>query len=197
MQEFWLCFVPLFVAVDAIGVLPIYISLTDGLEAHARRTILVQSIITATVFSLAFIIFGPALLTFLGVTVADFMIAGGSLLFAISLNDLLTGEKKRRQADTELMGAVPIGIPLLAGPALLTTCIVLANAYGKGLTSLAVVVNLLIAGVAFLFATNITRILGRNGTRSATKIASLFLAAIAVMLIRKGVIEAIVAGLPK
>ena len=125
------------------------------------------------------------------------MVAGGSLLFAISLSDLLTGEKKRRQADREIMGAVPIGIPLLAGPALLTTCIVLANAYGKGLTAIAVIVNLLIAGAVFLFAKSITRVLGRNGTRSASKIASLFLAAIAVMLIRKGVLEAILAALPK
>lgn len=196
MQEFWLCFVPLFVAVDAIGVLPIYVGLTEDLDARTRRTILVQSIVTATAISLAFLMFGPALLAFLGVTVADFMIAGGSLLFAISLSDLLTGEKKTRQTDAQAMGAVPIGIPLLAGPALLTTCIVLANAYGKALTAVAVSVNLLIAGVLFLFAEAITRILGRNGTRSASKIASLFLAAIAVMLIRKGVMEAILAAVP-
>ena len=196
MQDFWLCFVPLFVAVDAIGVLPIYIALTDDLDPRIQRTVLVQSIATATAVSLVFLMFGPALLTFLGVTVADFMIAGGSLLFAISLSDLITGEKKRRQADAQSLGAVPIGIPLLAGPALLTTCIVLANAYGKSLTAAAVIANLLIAGVIFMFAEPVTRILGRNGTRSASKISSLFLAAIAVMLVRKGLIEALAASAP-
>jgi multiple antibiotic resistance protein len=191
VEEFWLTFVPLFVAVDAIGVLPIFVSLTDGLERQARRSILVQSIIAAAIVSVAFLMFGPALLRFLGITVADFMIAGGALLFAISLSDLLTGEKKRRQTDAVIMGAVPIGIPLIAGPALLTTSLVLASVYGKGITAVATLANIGLAGVIFMFAEPITRVMGRNGTRSASKIASLLLAAIAVMLMRKGVIEAI------
>jgi multiple antibiotic resistance protein len=194
VEEFWLTFVPLFVAVDAIGVLPIFVSLTDGLERQARRSILVQSIIAAAIVSVAFLMFGPALLRFLGITVADFMIAGGALLFAISLSDLLTGEKKRRQTDAVIMGAVPIGIPLIAGPALLTTSLVLASVYGKGITAVATLANIGLAGVIFMFAEPITRVMGRNGTRSASKIASLLLAAIAVMLMRKGVIEAIAAA---
>jgi multiple antibiotic resistance protein len=194
VEEFWLTFVPLFVAVDAIGVLPIFVSLTDGLERQARRSILVQSIIAAAIVSVAFLMFGPALLRFLGITVADFMIAGGALLFAISLSDLLTGEKKRRQTDAVIMGAVPIGIPLIAGPALLTTSLVLASVYGKGITAAATLANIGLAGVIFMFAEPITRVMGRNGTRSASKIASLLLAAIAVMLMRKGVIEAIAAA---
>jgi multiple antibiotic resistance protein len=191
MEEFWLCFVPLFVAVDAIGILPIFVSLTHDLTPHHRRTVLVQSILTACAIALVFLVYGPDLLRFLGITVADFMIAGGALLFAISLNDLLTGEKKRREMDLEVTGAVPIGIPLIAGPALLATCIVLADVYGKWITAAAVLANLALAGVLFGFADTITRWLGRTGTRSTSKIASLLLAAIAVMLVRKGVIEAI------
>ncbi|MFZ1987102.1 MAG: MarC family protein [Desulfatitalea sp.] len=196
MQEFWLCFVPLFVALDVIGVLPIYVSLTEGLTPAGRRSVLVQSIATAAVVALAFLVFGPVLLQFLGITVADFMIAGGSLLFAISLSDLLTGEQKRSEVDKEeALGAVPLGIPLLAGPALFTTSILLANAHGKGLTAAALAANLLIAGGVFVVADTITRWLGRNGTRTASKIASLLLAAIAVMLVRKGVIEAIASAI--
>ncbi len=191
MHEFWLCFVPIFIAADPIGVLPIYVSLTEELEAERRRSVLVQSIVTALIVTLAFLIFGPALLGFLGITVADFMIAGGSLLFAISLSDLLSGEKKRRRVDAETLGAVPIGIPLIAGPALFTTCILLANEYGKTITTTALVANIIITGAVFRFADTITAYLGRNGTRTASKIASLLLAAIAVMLIRKGVMEAI------
>jgi multiple antibiotic resistance protein len=120
MQEFWLCFVPLFVALDVIGVLPIYVSLTEGISKTGRRSVLVQSILTAAVVALAFLVFGPVLLHFLGITVADFMIAGGTLLFAISLSDLLTGEKKRSEVDkNEALGAVPIGIPLLAAIAVM------------------------------------------------------------------------------
>jgi multiple antibiotic resistance protein len=192
MQAFWLCFVPLFVALDVIGVLPIYVSLTEGLSQAGRRSVLVQSILTAAVVALAFLVFGPVLLHFLGITVADFMIAGGTLLFAISLSDLLTGEKKRSEVDkSEALGAVPIGIPLLAGPALFTTSILLANAYGKWITAAALAANLLLAAGVFVVADTITLWLGRNGTRTASKIASLLLAAIAVMLVRKGLMAAI------
>ena len=191
MQDFWLCFVPLLVALDAIGVLPIYVGMTEGLTIFKRKRVLLQSMLTALAVAVAFIVVGPAVLRFLGVTVADFMIAGGSLLFAISLTDLITGEKKRRQVDAESMGVVPIGIPLLAGPALLTTCILLADEHGKLLTMMAVAANIILAGALFTFADEVTRWVGRNGTRSVSKIASLFLAAIAVMLVRKGVIAAI------
>lgn len=191
MQDFWLCFVPLLVALDALGVLPIYVGMTEGLIIFKRKRVLLQSLITALAVAVAFILFGPAVLRFLGVTVADFMIAGGSLLFAISLTDLIADGKKRREVDADSMGVVPIGIPLLAGPALLTTCILLSDEYGKLLTMAAVTANIILAGVLFAFADNVTRWVGRNGTRSVSKIASLFLAAIAVMLVRRGVIAAI------
>ena len=81
MRDFWLCFVPLFVAVDAIGVLPMYLSLTEGLDPSRVRRVLLQSVATATAVALAFLGGGKALMTLLGITVADFMIAGGVLLF--------------------------------------------------------------------------------------------------------------------
>ncbi|RJX28723.1 MAG: MarC family protein [Desulfarculus sp.] len=194
MNEFWLAFVPLFVAVDAIGVVPIFLSLTEGLETQRVRAVIVQSVITAASVAVAFLAFGPALLSFLGITVPDFMIAGGLLLLAISLSDLLTGEKKQREPDPESLGAVPIGIPLITGPAVLTTCILLANTYGKTITAGAAVINVALAGVLFWFAGPITRLLGRTGTKTISKVASLFLAAIAVMLVRRGIFEAIVAA---
>ena len=92
MNEFWVCFVPLFVAVDAVGVLPLFLSLTEGMDRARLRRVVIQSVITAAAVALAFLTFGPVLLRFLGITVPDFMIAGGVLLFAISLSDLLTKE---------------------------------------------------------------------------------------------------------
>jgi len=191
MNEFWLCFVPLFVAVDAIGVLPMFLALTDGLPQKRRENITFQSILTASVVTLVFLVFGPALLAYLGLALSDFMIAGGILLLAISLSDLLSGEKKQRITDSHSLGAVPIGVPLIAGPAVLTTSLLLAEMYGKMITSMAVIVNIGIAGVVFWFAQPITRILGKNGTKTVSKVASLLLSAIAVMLIRRGIIELI------
>jgi multiple antibiotic resistance protein len=153
------------------------------------RTIILQSVITATIVALIFLAFGPVLLEFLGITVSDFMIAGGILLLAISLSDLLAGEKTQRQTDPEGLGAVPIGVPLIAGPAVLTTCILLAGLHGSLLTAVAVVINIGLAGLVFLFAEPLTNILGRSGTKAISKVASLLLAAIAVMLIRRGIID--------
>jgi multiple antibiotic resistance protein len=187
MREFLLCFVPLFVAVDAIGILPMFVSLTEGADKASRQRIAIQSILTASVVAVAFLWLGPVLLRFLGITVQDFMIAGGVLLLAIALSDLLTGEKRQRMADPESLGAVPIGIPLITGPAVLTTCILLRDIYGRWTTTYALVANIAIAGIVFHAADPITRALGRNGTKSASKLASLLLAAIAVMLIRKGI----------
>jgi multiple antibiotic resistance protein len=189
MEIFWLCFVPLFIAVDAIGVLPLFVTLTEGMDKARLKTVIWQSIITALIVALAFIAFGPVLLRFLGITVPDFMIAGGILLLAISLSDLLTGEKRQRQANHESLGAVPIGVPLITGPAVLTTCILLAGIYGKWITALAVVLNIAFAGLVFIFSHPLTRFLGRTGTRTVSKVASLLLAAIAVMLIRRGIVE--------
>ncbi|MDX9979490.1 MAG: MarC family protein [Lentisphaeria bacterium] len=191
MNDFWLCFVPLFVAVDAIGVLPMFLALTTGLERARLRQLIVQSVVTAGSVAVLFIAFGPLLLDFLGITVSDFMIAGGILLLVISLSDLLTGEKRQRQTDLQSLGAVPIGVPLITGPAVLTTCILQANTHGKLLTILAVLSNIALAGVVFWFSEAIARVMGRAGAKAVSKVASLLLAAIAVMLIRKGITSVI------
>jgi len=187
MREFWLCFVPLFVAVDAIGVLPLFISLTDRMEKARRNVVIIQSVITAAIVAVVFLWFGPVLLRFLSISVPDFMIAGGILLFAISLSDLLTGTKKQREVDSDSPGAVPIGIPLVTGPAVLTTCILLTSMHGRGVTTAAAVVNICLAGVVFLAADPLTKLLGKTGMKTVSKLASLLLAAIGIMLIRKGV----------
>jgi multiple antibiotic resistance protein len=191
MEKFLLCFVPFFVALDAIGVLPIFWGLTDGLSPKRRKKIIIQSLLTVTVVAVAFLLGGPLLLELVGVGVSDFMVAGGILLFAISLSDLLTGEKRQRAVDPETIGAVPIGIPLLAGPAVLTTSILLANEYGTAPTILALLTNIIVVGIVFFMASPIERILGQVGSKTVSKVASLFLASIAVMLIRRGIIEII------
>jgi len=189
MQQFWLCFVPLFVAVDALGVLPMFLGLTEGLEPRKVRRVLVQSVVTAVAVALAFLMGGKVLLNLLGITVADFMVAGGILLFVISMTDLITAEKTQRQVDVESLGAVPLGVPLMAGPAVLTTSLLLLDQYGMLPTAAAVVLNVLIAGILFLFAGPIHRVMGRAGAKILSKIASLLLAAIAVMIVRKGILS--------
>lgn len=189
MREFWLCFVPLFVAVDAIGVLPLFLSLMDGMPADRLKKVVAKSVMTAATVALVFLVFGPVLLRFMGITVSDFMVAGGILLLAIALKDLLAGGKRYRLLDQESLGAVPIGVPLITGPGVLTTCLLLVGMHGRALTAAAVVVNIVLAGVIFAFSGPLVRFMGQTGAKTVSKVASLLLAAIAVMLIRKGIVE--------
>jgi multiple antibiotic resistance protein len=187
VKGFLLCFVPLFVAVDAIGILPMFMNLADGLDKKEKRRIVLQSVVTAMFVALVFLAIGELILQLLGITVADFMIAGGALLFAISLSDLLMIEKFHRRVDAESLGAVPVGVPLIVGPAVLTTTILLLRQYGFAPTIAAVIVNVAIAGVILWFSQELLSVLGKTGAKTVSKLASLLLAAIGVMMVRKGV----------
>jgi multiple antibiotic resistance protein len=193
MGKFWLCFVPLFVAVDAIGVLPMFVGLTEGLAPSQVRRIVLQSVIVAMAVGLVFLAVGKAVLSLLGIEVTDFMVAGGAVLFVLSVRDLVTMEKVQRYTDPESLGAVPLGVPLIVGPAVLTTTILLTNEYGPLLTASALVINVAFAGAVFRSAEWLNHLLGKTGAKTISKLASLLLAAIAVMIVRKG-IEGIVRG---
>ena len=187
MNKFLLCFVPLFVAVDAIGLLPMFMSLTEDVDKNQVGRIVLQSVATAMVVSLAFVAIGELLLRLLGITVADFMIAGGSLLFGLSLTDLLTFEKQHRRIDAESLGAVPVGVPLIVGPAVLTTTILLMHQQGVVITSVALVINILFAGIVLWFSDAFLKVLGKVGAKTVSKLANILLAAIGVMMVRKGI----------
>ncbi len=189
MEHFWLCFVPLFVAVDPVGLLPIYWNLTEGVPEADQRRILRQSMVTAAVVAVAFLFLGQWIFRLLEITVADFMIAGGVLLFIIAMSDLLSVGKQQRRVDPQTIGAVPIGVPLMVGPASLTTMILLANQYGSLPTVLAILVILFLAGAAFWFSHRILDLLGRSGVRTVSKVVSVILAAFAVMMVRKGILD--------
>jgi multiple antibiotic resistance protein len=196
MADFWLCFFPMFVAVDAVGVLPLFMHLTEGIDPRTIRRIIVQSMVTALVVALVFLAVGQWIFHYLGITVADFLIAGGILLFTISVTDVITVEKRVAQVDADSLGAVPIGVPLIVGPAVLTTIFVLVGEYGVAPTVAATVVNIVIAGAVFWLAGPINRVLGRSGSRALSKLAGILLAAIAVMMVRKGIFMVWPAGVP-
>ena len=187
MKEFWLCFVPLFVAVDPIGCLPIFVGLTEGLSRARARRVIVQSIVVALIVGLLFLAAGKAVLALVGVSVADFMVAGGTLLFVLSVRDLVTAGTTERQVDPDSLGAVPLGVPLIAGPAMLTTSILLLDAHGAVLTAAALTVNVLIAGGLFLVSPAVYGLLGKAGSKALSKLAHLLLAAIGVMIVRRGI----------
>ncbi len=185
IKDTLLAFIPVFVAVDAIGILPIYISLTKGLTDAEKRKVLVQSFFTGVFLALSFILVGKWIFGLLGITVNDFMIAGGAILFVIAIRDLFF--KERQGAEKSEMGAVPIGTPLIVGPGVLTTCLIIVDQYGTIPTIISVLLNVTIAVTLFSFSGKIVNFMGKTGINALSRIMALLLAAIAVMMIRKGI----------
>jgi len=188
LRNILLSFIPLFVAVDAIGVMPIFVSLTEGLNNKEKTKIIIQSMLTAFLLAISFILVGRVIFKLLGITMGDFMVAGGAVLFCIAIIDLANPTKERRIPDEDL-GAVPLGTPLIVGPAVLATSLLMISEYGLTATVLSVIANILVAGFVFRMSVILIKVFGKAGTKALSKIMSLFLAAIAVMLIRKGVLS--------
>jgi multiple antibiotic resistance protein len=191
MDDFWLVFVPLFVSVDALGVLPLFLGLTHRMEPKDVQRAVYRSVLAAMVIALAFAGLGSMLLELLGVTVEDFMIAGGLLLMALALRELLTEKELQQRVDLNAVGVgvVPLGVPLITGPAVLTTSMLLTDQYGLYLVGIAIVANMAIAGLVFRFGGLVRRILGSSGASILSKIANLILAALGVMMVRQGIVN--------
>ncbi|GIW12394.1 MAG: UPF0056 inner membrane protein [Dehalococcoidia bacterium] len=181
--------VPLFVAMDPLGALPLVLAWTGQLPTAERERQFRDALLTALAIGVIFAVGGGALLGLLGIGIADFLVAGGAVLLVLAVRDLaLSGEEPRGQPTVADFGVVPIGTPLLAGPATLATILILVGKYGLLPTLLALGLNLLLAWWLFRQAGVVTRLLGQNGLRALSKIVSLVLAAIAVRLIREGVV---------
>lgn len=203
LQDYLLALIPIFVAVDVVGIIPVYLTLTDGIAPASKTRVLRQSILTAFLVVLGFLIMGKAIFTFLGITISDFKIAGGIILFAIAINDIISSAQERignevKDETTEIainqnptIGIVPIGIPLIVGPALLTTMMITIDTYGLWPTIVSVGVNLLIVYLGLHFSPYILGVIGRSGAKGIAKVFTILLAAIGVMMVRVGVTEVI------
>lgn len=191
MQVFFEAFLPLFVAMNVLSVLPLFIGLTDGLPTRARRRLGMQAVTTAFVIALVILLTGRLIFSTLGITVDDLRIGGGIILLVLSITDLLFSNRTRRTPSDdgveESIGVVPLGTPLVVGPAAITTILVLQESYGYWMTLGSLVANLVLVLVTFFFAPTLIAWIGTSASKAIGKVASLFLAAISVALIRTGV----------
>jgi multiple antibiotic resistance protein len=194
LRPYILSFIPLFVAVDAIANIPIFLSLVEHSSKPARKKIILDAVITATAVAIIFMSLGKWVFSLLGITIPDFQIAGGALLFVISVRLLLPGAAKSALTNSQDkdMGVFPLGTPLITGPAVLTTTLMMMNSYGALATLVAVVLNMFFVWVTLVKADMIMKAIGPSGTRAFSKIMYILLAAIAVMMIRHGVMGAFI-----
>lgn len=188
LQDMLLAFIPMFFAMDALGILAVFAGLTDGLSSEEKKKIIIQSLATATALAISFIFFGQAVFNLLGISMGDFMVAGGLILFFLSMVDLMGKDIKSRHINPAELAAVPIGTPLIVGPAVLTMALILMNQYGLTITLISVLSNIAIVGAVFFFSDRLIRVIGANGSRVLSKVMYLLLATIGVMMVRKGVL---------
>ena len=188
LEPYLLTFIPIFVAVDAIGNIPLFISMVEGASRKQRQRTIVDSVTTATVLAILFMFIGKWILRLIGITIADFQIAGGILLFVIAMRLLLPGASKfvLSNGHDKDVGVFPLGTPLITGPAVLTTTLMMLDSFGITYTFVSLLINMFIVWITLIKADSIMKLMGAGGTRAFSKIMYILLAAIGVMMVRRG-----------
>lgn len=205
-----LAFATLFVIVDPVGMLPFFVSLTQGFSMVDRHYVIRRSTLFATLLLLAFAVLGQYIFLLLHFTIYSFEIAGGGLLFAIAFNMLFgetPGAKLTPVDQTELLarreevGIVPLGMPLLAGPGAISSVVIYAqSAQGSLLGSLtlyaAIILVMVVSYFVLRLGIGILDRVGRVGIVAISRVMGLLLAAIAIQFVINGVAGAFGISLP-
>jgi multiple antibiotic resistance protein len=179
--------IALLVVLNPIGIVPIYIALTQKME-HTKRVQLSKTvIITSTALLFAFAIAGSLILAIFGITFSSFMVAGGVLLFIVAV-ELLTGGGWRFVGSgvSEETGIVPLAFPLLAGPGAITAVIISFETAGLVVTAFSISLAI---GVTYLIlkqAERLHRVIGKRGSLIVTRVFAILIAAIAIEYIVDG-----------
>ena len=207
LSAFLSAFLPLFVAINIPGILPLYMGMTESLTRGQRAELLVRAIAAAFVLAVLMLFAGNVIFQTLGITVDHLRVGGGLILLVIAVSDLAFNNAQRRRggdktdrkraraavdaavADAEPVDlpVVPLGIPLMIGPGAITTILISDGEFGWAVTLLSIAVNLLLVFLAFTFGPRLLRIFGPDTSKAVAKVASLFLAAIAVAMIGAGI----------
>ena len=188
-------FATLFVIIDPPGLTPVFIALTQGMSNQQRRNIALRACIISAVLMLVFLFLGEAVLSFIGISMPAFRIAGGILLFLTALEMLFQKRQERRaenaNQEQEDPSVFPLALPLIVGPGAITTLILLSGQTQSASDYFAIIgvmlSVLLIVFLAFLSAPPIERALGKIGINIVTRVLGMLLAALATQFVVDGV----------
>jgi multiple antibiotic resistance protein len=189
-------FVTLLVVIDPIGMGPVFMGLTSGLDAATRRRIALEASLIAFFVLAGAALIGDWLLTRLGISLAAFRIAGGLLLFAIAFEMVFQhrAERESEQAGRPgpAMATFPLAIPLMAGPGAITAMVLLAGRMGYTPLALGALIGILAimmlaSYLVFLSAAKLERVLGKQGEALLGRLLGVLLAALAVQYVADGV----------
>lgn len=184
-------FVVLFAILDPIGTVPLFMGLTER-HPENRMRVVRESVVLASVILLVFASVGWLVFQILGITLNDFRIAGGVILFVVAFEHLSGREGGGEGSQPEEVAAFPLATPLLAGPGAISTVIILANPpYGLLLTYLVILLNGVVAYFILSGSALVQRVLGANGTKALSRITALLIAALAVSFVREGIVNVV------
>ncbi|RLF60449.1 MAG: hypothetical protein DRN25_02645 [Thermoplasmata archaeon] len=194
-------FVAIFIIVDPIMNIPFFVSVLERTDIEEYRLIVRKAIVVAAVILILFTYFGNLIFKLLGIKMYSFQIAGGILLFIISL-EMLFGRRTRTKVDEreekewrEDIAITPLAVPLLTGPGAITTGIVLySNAKAVEQKILLILAIILVFSIAYVILVNSKRIfeiIGASGNRVISRIMGILLAAISIQLIVDGIMDVI------
>lgn len=178
--------ISLFAVINPIGTIPLFVSITHKMQEKERNSIVKTTVITAGGLLMIFAIAGTQILSIFGITLSSFMIAGGILLFVVSIELLTHGGWRFGGTISDESGVVPLAFPLLAGPGAITTVILSFQTSGLMVTLLSIAIVIGITCVIFFLTGSIYRILGRRGSLIITRILAVLVAAIAVQYVVDG-----------
>lgn len=179
--------IALFVVIDPIGNIPLFIAFTKKLEKAEHKTVSKTAILTAAALLLLFGMAGTQILQLFGITIFSFMIAGGTLLFIIAIELLTYGEWRFAGGVKEEVGVVPIAFPLLAGPGSITAVIISYQTSGFFITFSSIIIVMAITYVILRMVNPIYKVLGNRGSMIVSRVFAVIIAAIAVEYIVKGI----------
>lgn len=176
----------LFVVLDAPGNAPLFHFFTSHLKHFDRVKIIRKSVLVASLILLVFALVGDMVLKYFSITIDDFKIAGGTVLFIYAVLGLL-GKTPAEEVSGEELVVVPLATPLLAGPGAITAVIYLKYSMGLTIVLISIAVNMSIAWIMLENGEKLLSLMGRSGSLVLSKIFAILLAAYAVSMIRSGI----------
>jgi multiple antibiotic resistance protein len=186
LQEFFQAFLAIFVIMDVIGVIPIYWSLSRKLKKKERAYSIDKAITIASIILFLFLFLGDHILSFFRISIHSFKVAGGIILAIVGIQRVLGIRFKEEKVQKYEFAIVPLSTPLITGPGVITTVMILTAKFGIMIALLASLLNLTIAWLSLRFSDKLYKVFGRQGADVMSRIMGLILVAISVELIKFG-----------
>lgn len=192
IKPYIISFLSIFIVINAFGKIPSFLVLTERLSHKQKKKTAWQSLLCASTTTILIVLTGKLILWILGITPSDVKIAGGILLFVLSIHVILRGYTLPAPRTKKLfpdVGIFPIATPLIAGPALFTISLINCNDFGILVLTTSLIVNMVFVWLILENSDVIIKLIGEKGISFFSKFAEILLSAIAIMILRQGILE--------